>query len=69
MTNSNEAQRARETMSVPEAGAVLGIGRAAAYRAAQQGELPTIRIGRRLLVPHSALRQLLGGPTDTGAAL
>lgn len=49
----------RATISVPEAGKLLGIGREAAYNAARRGELPTIRIGRRLLVPTQALRDLL----------
>jgi excisionase family DNA binding protein len=47
------------TLSVPEAGEVLGIGRAAAYEAARKGQLPTVRIGRRLLVPIVALKRLL----------
>jgi len=51
----------RKTLSVPEAGAALGIGRSAAYEAARQGVLPTIRIGRRLLVPIVLLDRLLDG--------
>jgi len=47
------------TVSVPHAGVMLGIGRCAAYEAAHTGELPTIRIGRRLLVPTAALRTML----------
>jgi excisionase family DNA binding protein len=47
------------TLSVPEAGQVLGIGRAAAYDAARAGQIPTVRIGKRLLVPVAALERLL----------
>jgi excisionase family DNA binding protein len=47
------------TLSIPEAGKVLGIGRSAAYEAARSGQLPTIRIGRRILVPLVALERLL----------
>lgn len=50
----------RKTLSVPEAAEVLGIGRSAAYQAARTGELPTIKIGRRVLVPMVALDRLLG---------
>ena len=50
-----------ETLTVPEAAAVLGIGRDLAYRAAARGELPTIRIGRRLVVPRAQLDRLLSG--------
>lgn len=52
--------RSRLTVNVEEGGAVLGLGRAAAYAAAQRGDLPTIRIGRRLVVPTPALLRLVG---------
>lgn len=51
----------RETLTVEEAAEVLGIGRLLAYEAARRGELPTIRVGRRLLVPRRALDALLDG--------
>ncbi len=49
----------RKTYSVAETAKVLGIGRSAAYQAVNAGEIPSIRIGRRLLVPVQALEQLL----------
>ncbi len=49
----------RKTYSVAETAKVLGIGRSAAYQAVKAGEIPSIRIGRRLLVPVQALEQLL----------
>jgi excisionase family DNA binding protein len=48
------------TLTVEEAGQLLGISRGAAYRAAACGQIPTIRLGRRLLVPTARLHQLLG---------
>jgi len=48
------------TMTVEQAGRLLGISRGAAYRAAARGQIPTIRLGRRLLVPTARLHQLLG---------
>lgn len=45
--------------TVPKAGKALGLGRNAAYAAAARGEIPTIRIGRRLLVPIDELRDRL----------
>ena len=48
------------TISVEAAAAMLGIGRRSAYRAAAAGQLPTIRMGRRLLVPTQRLLDLLG---------
>ena len=50
------------TISVEEAAALLGISRRSAYRAAANGELPAVRLGRRLRVPSAALRELLSPP-------
>ncbi len=48
------------TMTVEEAGALLGISRRSAYRAAAAGHIPTIRLGRRILVPTALLFRMLG---------
>ena len=48
------------TISVEEAGEILGVSRRSAYRAAETGELPTLRLGRRLLVPTPKLLAMLG---------
>ena len=55
------------TLTVAEAGKALGISRGAAYQAAERGELPTIRIGRRLLVPRAALLKMLEGAGEKAA--
>lgn len=55
----------RLTCTVPEAGALLGIGRDSAYAAAERGEIPCIRIGRRLVVPVGRLLELLGVSTES----
>jgi excisionase family DNA binding protein len=47
--------RARATITIEQAAKLLGLGRTAAYDAARRGELPTRRLGRRLLVPVPAL--------------
>jgi excisionase family DNA binding protein len=49
----------RPTISIDESAIVLGISRASAYEAAKNGELPTVRFGRRIRVPSAALRRLL----------
>ena len=53
----------KKTLTIPEAGKALGIGRSAAYEAARTGQIPTIRIGKRILVPVVALNQLLENAT------
>jgi excisionase family DNA binding protein len=57
----------RPTISVEEAGEILGISRAAAFKAAHTGELPSIRIGRSIRVPTAALLRLLAVDTEVGA--
>ncbi len=47
------------TYTVTEAAELLGIVRAAAYEAARSGQLPTIRIGKRILVSAVALERML----------
>lgn len=57
----NKRQRRKPlTISVPEAGEEVGIGRSAAYAAAKRGEIPTIRIGNLLRVPVAVWRRKLG---------
>ncbi|MDP8931628.1 MAG: helix-turn-helix domain-containing protein [Actinomycetota bacterium] len=48
------------TLSIPQAAEILGVGRDLAYQAAHRGELPTVRVGRRLLVRTEELLELLG---------
>jgi hypothetical protein len=62
---------AEPTMSIPDAGEILGLSRASAYQAARRGEIPTIPIGRRRVVPTARLRRMLGldaGGSDDAAA-
>jgi len=47
------------TISVPEAGRRLGLGKNASYEAARRGELPVLRFGRKLRVPVVAFERLL----------
>lgn len=49
----------RLVWSVEEAGSRLGISRAHAYELVARGELPHIRLGRRLVVPKRAIEALL----------
>lgn len=62
--NSVSDCKERATITVEEAAALLGIGRTAAYEAARRGQLPTRRLGRRLLVPVPAFLSWLGGLPD-----
>lgn len=50
----------RAVITVEEAARLLGLGRSAAYEAARRGQIPTRRLGRRVLVPVPALLEWLG---------
>lgn len=46
-------------LTVLEASRLLRISRGAAYEAVRRGQIPSVRIGRRLLIPVQALQALL----------
>ena len=57
---STEAEHERFVLTIPQAGRKFyGVGRSASYEAARRGEIPTIRIGRKLLVPVAAVERRL----------
>ena len=58
------------TYDVPEAGAMVSLGRAASYEAAKRGEIPTTRFGRKLRVPGELWRRIVteGRPPTQSAA-
>lgn len=47
-------------LTVEQTAKVLGISRGLAFTAVRTGEIPSIRIGRRILVPRDRLRQMFG---------
>jgi excisionase family DNA binding protein len=49
----------RLVLTVAEAGELLGISRAFAYELAARGDLPVVRLGRRIVVPKAALLRLV----------
>ena len=54
-------------LGVEEACELLGISRYAGYQAARAGELPTLRLGRRVFVPTAKLLNLIGLSTVDAA--
>ena len=52
----------RLTVSVEESAQMLGISRALAYELVRKNEIPSIKLGRRLVVPLAALLRLLQTP-------
>jgi excisionase family DNA binding protein len=60
-TNRDGASPERQAIKLDETAKRLGISRNSAYAAARRGQIPTIRIGRLLLVPTAALDRMLEG--------
>lgn len=61
MSSNDTPSVERRTYTVEEAAAQLGVCRNTGYALARTGELPTIRMGKRLLVPAAALNRMLDG--------
>ena len=58
----DKMEEKRLTVTVEEAGCILGISRGLAYQMAREGKIPTIRFGKRLVVPKWAIEHLLQEP-------
>ena len=57
--NSNTFDALPLLIPVPQAAKLLGISRASAYRLAAAGELPSRRLGGRIYIVTSELRQFV----------
>lgn len=53
----------RLCVTVPEAAAMLGVSRNFGYELVKQGQLPAIRLGKRILIPRIALEKRLAEAT------
>lgn len=56
-----QAILAKPTATIDEFKVVMGVGRNQAYEFARQGNIRTLRIGSRILIPTSAIRSMLDG--------
>ena len=50
--------------SIPEASKLLGVSHIHGYLMAKRGQIPTIKLGRRIVVPKSALLRMLENAGD-----
>ena len=51
----------RLVLTVEEARMLLGLSRGLIYEAIRKGQIPSLKIGRRILVPKAGLQRLLEG--------
>ncbi|WP_041458719.1 excisionase family DNA-binding protein [Ammonifex degensii] len=49
----------RIAYSIPEFAAAVGLGKSLIYELVKRGEIPSIRVGRRILIPRSAAEEWL----------
>ncbi len=61
-------EETRLTVTVEEAARMIGISRGLAYQMAREKRLPTIRFGKRLVVPKWAIEHLLQVPQETATS-
>jgi excisionase family DNA binding protein len=54
----------RQALTVTEAAEILGISRALAYELVSRGDIPALRLGRRLVVPRKAIDAMLNDHAD-----
>ena len=54
--------------SCREAAQLLGLSKNACYAACSRGQIPVLRIGKRLLIPKARLDALLRGTGEAGEA-
>lgn len=54
-----EEKAEKIVLTVDEAALILGISRPTAYQGVERGEIPHIRVGKRILVPRVALEKML----------
>jgi excisionase family DNA binding protein len=52
------------TLTIPQAAQLLGISVSKAYEAARAGELPTVKVGTRVLISRRRLEELIDGPAS-----
>lgn len=61
--------KGKPTLTVTEAAEVLGVSRDSAYAAVRTGDIPSLRLGSRIVIPTAKLLDMLGlsqGAIDRG---
>jgi excisionase family DNA binding protein len=61
-----EQLREHATLTVAQVALLLGVSRHTAYEGVRTGSLPSVKLGRRILIPTAQLLRLLGDATPIG---
>jgi excisionase family DNA binding protein len=62
--NDLTGPNAPATISVEQTAEILGLSRSTVYEAVKRGEIPTLNVGRRILVPVAKLLDWLGAKRE-----
>jgi excisionase family DNA binding protein len=60
----NLMQNNKLVLTVPETAEVLGISRGLAYDLIRRGTIPSLRLGKRIVVPTRALAAMIDAPPE-----
>jgi excisionase family DNA binding protein len=54
----------RRTFTIPEAAVIVGVGKSTLYEHVKNGDVPCVRLGRRVVIPAHVIEAMLS-PKDT----
>lgn len=57
---TKDLSSADAVMSVEEFRAIFGLSKQATYDAIRRGEIPSLKFGKRILIPTAKIREMLG---------
>jgi len=57
----------RLILTVKEVQKLLGLSRGLVYQAIKTGEIPSVRVGKRILIPKASLKRLLDNDNNNGS--
>ena len=63
-TMEGTSLRTKITYTVTEAAELLGISRSSAYECVRRGEIPSLTLGRRVVIPRRAFEAVLDGTAE-----
>ena len=61
LTSATAGENERLTVSVPVAAAMVGIGRSTLYELVRSGDVRSVRLGKRIVIPITVIEALLRG--------
>jgi excisionase family DNA binding protein len=54
----------RRTFTIPEAAVIVGVGKSTMYEHVKNGDVPCVRLGRRVVIPAHVIESMLSTAKD-----